>query len=229
MVEHETIDLFENLMREQRRASYVQRWSGTPQILSGYSVAVHCYNCANIYIQLCTMTQMEIDGTTLRSILNHDNMELYTGDLLAPAKDRRPEQWEFIEQSVQTSLLEKFNPTHTEHVDYKIGMTFPTESTLFAMTNLADFKLLKIIDLYEFLFRASEEYEVGNKTEKVKDGLTYGLKSFYAKINDLQKFLQTTKDASLNWHYEQCIDILVTTLRRRYNDIGYIYDSSSAT
>ena len=220
MVEHETLDLFENLQKEQRRASYIKRWSGVPQTLSGYSVAVHCFNCANVYIQLCTLTNMDIQAGTIRAILNHDNMELFTGDLLAPAKDKMPEQWELIEQSILKSLYERYNPTRKDQTDYKIGMTFPTEDTLQFLTSTLDYYLLKIIDTYEFLLRASEEYEVGNKTEKVIDGLNYGLRSFYDKINELQKALDDDKDVS-NWHYEQCIEILVTTLRRRYNDIGF--------
>lgn len=224
MVEHETLDLFENLQKEQRRASYVQRWSGVPQTLSGYTVAVHCFNCANIYIQLCTLTNMDIQAGMLRALLNHDNMELFTGDLLAPAKDRKPEQWELIEQSVLKSLFERYNPTKKDHTDYKIGMTFPTEDTLQALVCSLDYYLLKIIDTYEFLLRASEEYEVGNKTEKVLDGLDYGLKSFYDKINDLQKALNENEDVS-NWRYEECIELLVTTLRRRCNDVGYRFTS----
>jgi 5'-deoxynucleotidase YfbR-like HD superfamily hydrolase len=220
MVEHETLDLFENLQKEQRRASYIKRWSGVPQTLSGYSVAVHCFNCANIYIQLCTLLNMDIETGMLRALLNHDNMELFTGDLLAPAKDKMPEQWELIEQSILKSLLERFNPTKKDHTDYKIGITFPTEDTLQAIVSPLDYHLLKIIDTYEFLLRALEEYEVGNKTEKVIDGLNYGLRSFYDKINELQKTLNENPDVS-NWHYEQCIEVLVTTLRRRYNDVGF--------
>lgn len=225
MVEHETLDLFENLQKEQRRASYVQRWSGVPQILSGYSVAVHCYNCANIYVQLCTLLNMEIQAGMLRAILNHDNMELFTGDLLAPAKDSAPTQWELIEQKVNCSLLERFNPTHKENTDYKIGMTFPTEDSLFAMTCNLDYYLLKIIDMYEFLLRATEEYEVGNKTGKVTEGLTYGLKSFYNKINALKSALEKEGSNSIVRFYDQCVEVLVTTLRRRYNDIDFQFTS----
>lgn len=221
MVEHETLDLFENLQKEQRRASYVLRWSGVPQVLRGYSVAVHCFNCANVYIQLCTLLNMEIQPGMVRAILNHDNMEIFTGDLLAPAKDSAPTQWELVEQNVQKSLFEKFNPTHKEHTDYKIGMTFPTEDALFAMTSTLDYLLLKLIDMYEFLLRASEEYELGNKTEKVSEGLTYGLKSFYEKVNALKEALQDTLIDTTACFYDQCIDVLVTTLRRRYNDVGF--------
>lgn len=225
MTEQETLDLFENLQKEQRRASYVLRWSGTSQVLSGYSVAVHCYNCANIYIQLCTLLNMEIQAGMVRAILNHDNMEIFTGDLLAPSKDLDPEGWDVIEQKVQTSLLEKYNPTKKDHTDYKIGMTFPTELTLSMMTCNLDYLLLKIIDMYEFLLRASEEYSAGNKTEKVIEGLTYGLKSFYGKINTLKSALEKEKANSTIRFYDQCIDVLVTTLRRRYNDIGLKFTS----
>lgn len=221
MVEHETIDLFENLQKDQRRTSYVLRWSGVPQVLSGYSVAVHCFNCANIYIQLCTLLNMDIESGMVRALLNHDNMELYTGDLLAPAKDARPDQWTLIEQSVMTYLMNKHNPMKREHTDYKIGMTFPTEDSLMTMTCFLDYFLLKIIDMYEFLMRATEEYEVGNKTEKVTEGLTYGLKSFYTKINALEDAIKQAKPESTARFYSQCVDVLVTTLRRRYNDVGF--------
>ena len=226
MVEHETLDLFENLQKEQRRASYVQRWSGVPQVLSGYTVAVHCFNCANIYIQLCTLLGMEIQAGMVRAILNHDNMEIFTGDLLAPSKDLDPEGWDAIEQKIQTSLYEKFNPTRKDHTDYKIGITFPTELALNAMTCTFDYLLLKIIDMYEFLFRASEEYEAGNKTGKVVEGLTYGLNSFYRKINALEDAIKQEKADSTTRFYERCIDVLVTTLRRRYNDIGVRFTSN---
>lgn len=225
MIEQETLDLFENLQREQRRASYVQRWSGTPQILSGYSVAVHCFNCANIYIQLCTLLNMEIQPEMVRAILNHDNMEIFTGDLLAPSKDLYPERWDEIEQKVQNSLYEKFNPTRKDHTDYKIGMTFPAEIALTAMTYTLDYLLLKIIDIYEFLLRASEEYESGNKTVKVVEALRYGLKSFYDKANALESALEKEKADSTTRFYHQCLGVLVTTLNRRYSDIGIQFTS----
>ena len=209
---------FFNLQKEQRRVSSVTRWNGTPQILSGYNVAIHAYNCANILLMLSFVQEVEPDGKLLSLILTHDNIEAFTGDLLAPAKDLLPEKWDDIESEVQQSIVSQTSTDEDVNYRFNVYKIFPTDEDLRRHLRTAPFVLLKLIDMYEFLTRAAEEYQVGNRTPKVIDGLKYGTKSFNNRCAQLIKDLGP--DCQENNFYLRSAQILASSLRYFYREVG---------
>ena len=176
------LDALQALQELTLGTNHVERWQGTPQLLP-YNVSTHAYNCAMLYMQLCRICTKEVDLQLLSALLCHDNMESLTGDLLAPAKDSSPEDWDRIEAQVQekwrintdmeASLVKTFLPIENNL------MYLPTESL----------HLLKIIDMLEFLLHAQQEYKAGNRCSKVMSGLKYGGRSLKRRINAAQNAL----------------------------------------
>ena len=176
------LDALQALQELTLGTNHVERWHGTPQLLP-YNVSTHAYNCAMLYMQLCRICTKEVDLQLLSALLCHDNMESLTGDLLAPAKDSSPEDWDRIEAQVQekwrintnmeASLVKTFLPIENNL------MYLPTESL----------HLLKIIDMLEFLLHAQQEYKAGNRCSKVMSGLKYGGRSLKRRINAAQNAL----------------------------------------
>ena len=174
------LDALQALQELTLGTNHVERWQGTPQLLP-YNVSTHAYNCAMLYMQLCRICTKEVDLQLLSALLCHDNMESLTGDLLAPAKDSSPEDWDRIEAQVQekwrintnmeASLVKTFLPIENNL------MYLPTESL----------HLLKIIDMLEFLLHAQQEYKAGNRCGKVMSGLKYGGLRLKRRINAAQK------------------------------------------
>ena len=176
------LDALQCLQELTLGTNHVERWLGTPQLLP-YNASTHAYNCAMLYMQLCCVCAKSIDLQLLSALLCHDNMESLTGDLLAPAKDSSPEDWDRIEAQVQekwrintnmeASLVKTFLPIENNL------MYLPTESL----------HLLKIIDMLEFLLHAQQEYKAGNRCNKVMSGLKYGGLSLKRRINAAQNAL----------------------------------------
>lgn len=189
------LDALQCLQELTLGTNHVERWQGTPQLLP-YNVSTHAYNCAMLYMQLCHICAKEIDVQLLSALLCHDNMESLTGDLLAPAKDSSPEDWDRIEAQVQekwrintnmpASLVKAFLPIENNL------MYLPTESL----------HLLKIIDMLEFLLHAQQEYKAGNRCNKVMSGLKYGGRSLKRRINAAQNALGAHPE------YDHVMDII---------------------
>ena len=151
----------------------VTRWQGTPQV-HPYNVSTHAYNCAMLYLQICTVIGHEHSDKLLIALLMHDNMEALTGDLLAPAKDLDPLAWDTIEEQVQANFAAK-----TGLISPILRQFLPTDENLISgsaseILREREFAELKIIDMLEFLLHALGEYEAGNHHQKVLDGLKYG-------------------------------------------------------
>ena len=208
---------FYRLQREQRRVSYVSRWNGTPQILRDYNVATHAFNCANILIMLSVIQDVEPDGKLLTLLLTHDNIEAFTGDLLAPAKDLLPERWDEIESEVQNSIVERLE---ADDVIYRFGVyrVFPTDEDINRNIRSAPTMLLRLIDMYEFLTRAAEEYQSGNKHSNVINGLRYGTNSFNKRCQTMLELLGE-ECQEFNF-YKRSTEILATSLKYMYRDAG---------
>ena len=189
------LDALQALQELTLSTNHVERWQGTPQLLP-YNVSTHAYNCAMLYMQLCCICAKSIDLQLLSTLLCHDNMESLTGDLLAPAKDSSPEDWDRIEAQVQekwcintnmeASLVKTFLPIENNL------MYLPTESL----------HLLKIIDMLEFLLHAQQEYKAGNRCSKVMSGLKYGGLSLKRRINAAQNALGNHSE------YDYVMDII---------------------
>ena len=176
------LDALQALQKLTLGTNYVERWQGTPQLLS-YNVSTHAYNCAMLYMQLCFVCKQSMDARLLCALLCHDNMESLTGDLLAPAKDSAPESWDSIENEVQINWA-KANKIYRTMMQAFL----PVESDFISLVHTEkSLHLLKIIDMLEFLLHAQQEYRAGNRSEKVLDGLLYGGASLNRRLNVAQK------------------------------------------
>lgn len=161
------LDALQELQELTIGTNYVERWQGTPQLLS-YNVSTHAYNCAMLYMQLCHVCKKIVNIQLLGALLCHDNMESLTGDLLTPAKDSEPESWNNIEKQAQ----EKWRKDH--NIPAAMSIAFLPIEENFTFLTREDQYLLKIIDMLEFLLHAQQEYKAGNRNTKVMDGLKYG-------------------------------------------------------
>ena len=176
------LDALQALQELTLGTNHVERWHGTPQLLP-YNVSTHAYNCAMLYMQLCRICTKEVDLQLLSALLCHDNMESLTGDLLAPAKDSSPEDWDRIEAQVQ----EKWR-INTNMEASLVKIFLPIENNLMYLPT-ESLHLLKIIDMLEFLLHAQQEYKAGNRCSKVMSGLKYGGRSLKRRINAAQNAL----------------------------------------
>ena len=173
------LDALQALQELTLGTNHVERWQGTPQLLP-YNVSTHAYNCAMIYMQLCCICAKAIDLQLLSALLCHDNMESLTGDLLAPAKDSSPDDWDRIESQVQEKWRINTN------MEASLVKTFlPIENNLMYLST-ESLHLLKIIDMLEFLLHAQQEYKAGNRCSKVMSGLKYGGASLKRRLNAAQ-------------------------------------------
>ena len=180
-MEEFNLDALQSLQELTLGTNNVSRWQGTPQLLP-YNVSTHAYNCAMLYMQLCFVCKQSMDARLLCTILVHDNMEAMTGDLLAPAKDLAPGSWDSIEQEVQDKWKK----------DNKIYRTMaqafiPIESDFTERMSTDHLRVLKIVDMLEFLLHVLEEYKLGNRHCKILNALKYGGGSLKRKLNDLQQ------------------------------------------
>ena len=197
------LDALQALQELTLGTNYVERWQGTPQLLP-YNVSTHAYNCAMLYMQLCHICRKEIDLQLLSALLCHDNMESLTGDLLAPAKDSSPEDWDRIEAQVQEKWRINTN------MEASLVKTFlPIENNLMYLST-ESLHLLKIIDMLEFLLHAQQEYKAGNRCSKVMSGLKYGGVSLKRRINAAQNALGAHPE------YDDIMDI-VACIKFYYN------------
>ena len=88
-----------NFVKIARRMTDVDRCQGTP-MNHPYSVTEHGAQAAVMYIGFCENTETPVDAELLSFILMHDILEVFTGDVLYPAKHLAPEAWEQIEDAV---------------------------------------------------------------------------------------------------------------------------------
>ena len=198
------LDALQELQELTLGTNYVERWQGTPQLLP-YNVSTHAYNCAMLYMQLCHVCGKIVSIQLLSALLCHDNMETLTGDLLAPAKDSDPGSWNNIEKQVQ----EKWRKDH--NIPAAMSIAFLPIEENFTFLTKEDLRLLKIIDMLEFLLHAQREYKAGNRCNKVMDGLKYGGASLRSRIRSVQKTFGENPEL-----YSYILD-LVTCIRYYYN------------
>ena len=177
------IDQFIGLQQHLRRVAFVPRCAGTMQLLPNYTDAVHAYNCAMIYLDLCTVNNLHPANEVLIALLTHDNLEAFTGDLLAPVKDAISDKWDETERQVQSRAVDLANlPDGSYDVFCKL---FPRDEQMCVTLNPAQLLLVKSIDMYEYLVRMMEEHDCGNQTEQVLNGLRYGTKTLTARLSKL--------------------------------------------
>lgn len=193
------VDNFIALQTQQRRTAFVHRCAGTPQVLQGYSVAVHAYNSAMLYLNMCIAIGTLPEGYLYTILLTHDNLEDYTGDLLAPAKDALPPaQWNEVEHVAQQSAFDA-DPALTSRLAFET--MFPVEDQLARSLSSFDYTLVKVIDMYEYLVRMMEEYTCGNHHPAITRGITYGTATLNRRIDTLATLADSLGEALATfWH-----------------------------
>lgn len=183
MEAQQNVDNFITLQQNLRRVAFVPRCAGTMQLLPNYTDAVHAYNCAMIYLNLCTVLQKEPQCIVLTSLLVHDNLEAFTGDLLAPAKDAIDDKWNEVEKEVQFRAKDLSGIDFSASVQFEV--LFPTDKQISEPLTTTEHLLVKCIDMYEYLVRMMEEYSMGNKSSQVLHGLKYGTKTLNRRLTML--------------------------------------------
>jgi len=185
MEEQIMIDQFITLQGHLRRVAFVPRCAGAMQLLPNYTDAVHAYNCAMIYLNLCAVHDVAPICDVLTTLLKHDNLEAFTGDLLAPVKDAIDGKWNEVERQVQSRAADL---AHLPAGSYEAFCElFPRDEQMVVHLNKMEVLLVKSIDMYEYLVRMMEEYKCGNRTEQVWHGLKYGTKSLNARLSSLME------------------------------------------
>ena len=183
MEEQILIDQFITLQGHLRRVAFVPRCAGTMQLLPNYTDAVHAYDCAMTYLNLCAVNNTTPICDVLTTLLKHDNLEAFTGDLLAPVKDTIDNKWNEVERQVQNRAADL---AHLPAGSYEAFCElFPRDEQMTTNLNKMEVLLVKSIDMYEYLVRMMEEYKCGNKTEMVWNGLRYGTKTLNARLSSL--------------------------------------------
>ena len=213
-----TADVFYAMQKHLRRVAFVQRCAGAPLILSNYTDAVHAYNCAMTYITLCTVHKHTPNAKLIIVLLTHDNLEAFTGDLLAPVKDAINNMWDSVERQVQNRAADL---AHIPLGSYDVFMQlFPRDEQMSGVLTPEEILLVKIIDMYEFLVRMIEERTMGNKDRWVAQSICYGTRSLRERIHKLLEM----KDATLEKEYAD--DIFTTysamiTLNNLWSVVDY--------
>lgn len=213
------IEPFTKLQDTTRQLSDVVRWQATKQVINcPYSVAVHGYNCANIYILLCRILGAKLNGQMMCILLNHDNIEALTGDLLAPAKDNCTD-WDDVEQNVQNAFIDDIASDYDGVLREIAKRTILTDDNIRLLLQPLDFILFRLIDMYEFLLRAIEEVQAGNRSPGVLNAIDYAVVSFCARGNLLWDKAQTDKEHGQ--FYADSYELLHTVLQQKLRDIDY--------
>ena len=146
-----------------------------------YTVAIHSYYTALLYIEICECEKQWIDQQNLMWVLRHDVVEAVTGDLIYPVKNKNGTtqmSWENIEwMMTKDTILESFTEGNSSR-------KFSKEA----------WNIFKCADLYELFLFCTEEYELGNRhigiIKVLRNCLTYipdfGIESVNAALNAWQ-------------------------------------------
>lgn len=213
-----TLDLLNN----SKRTQYLTRLQTTPQVLSGYTVASHQHQCAMLYITLVTVLQIKPEANIFIALLTHDNMETFTGDLLAPAKNKEEKAWKKLEAHIQCDFINGLTPNkeHNSYIAAVVATLFPIEQDIEeGLTSYAKYLLVKMIDLAELLLRCADEYECGNHSERI----TNCSSNCVQWVKDLiELFSYSYKDYEEEWllDYRKIIELLWSVLAVRLTDVG---------
>jgi 5'-deoxynucleotidase YfbR-like HD superfamily hydrolase len=143
------------LVETYRRTNKVQRLAGH-RILQYYSVAEHQANAAMLYVMYCKEMKEDVDGKLLSFILTHDILEVYTGDLLYPAKHAAPLDWEKVEYAIVKRLKE----------EQGVDLDDYTDSTLIDKEDIEIWRLCDMTELYCF---CRDETSLGNSTKELRE------------------------------------------------------------
>lgn len=155
-------------LREARRQQYVERLSSSYKIRP-YSNGIHQYYVGLMFINFAAEENVEINVEVIHKVLSHDFMEIYTGDLLGPAKHlnkKTEDLWHDLEEEVANSIeiLNGFS-----------------EKKFRACFNDEQWRLFKVCDVLELLCFCHEEKALGNRSSENEDVILNCEKDLYRR------------------------------------------------
>lgn len=127
------------------------------------SVAEHSWSVAKIaqtlaYLEIYKFKNQVDMGMLLQKAITHDELELFTGDILSHTKRRTPAMRQAVDEMEQVVFEEEYS---------KILPKYCVEPfrnfTLDAKDDTIEGKILKAADVIDTLLEASEEIKLGNK------------------------------------------------------------------
>jgi putative hydrolase of HD superfamily len=127
------------------------------------SVAEHCWSVSKTAQQLALLEMRKFGnvvdmGELLSRTLNHDDLELITGDILSNTKRRTPAMRRAVESMEKVVFIDEYSemlPKGCE-TDFR-------RFTLDAKDDTIEGKILGAADVIDTLFESAEEIELGNK------------------------------------------------------------------
>lgn len=197
------LDALDAMQTVSLGTNHVARWQGTPKLLP-YNVSTHAFNCAQLYLQLSWTLGNCPDIRMVTCLLNHDNMEALTGDVLAPAKNLKPKLWDAIEDDVQS--------VYTKKNGINIFLSVPVERDFHDVLDEDEYLLMKVIDMLEFLLHAQQEHTAGNRDKRVLASLIYGVGILRSEVASLEKTAFNEYARLVRYYYNRkCTDTELTT------------------
>ena len=142
-------------IEQLRKMQNIERLSSTFKIRS-YSLAEHSYYIGILFIKLAELESINLNPKDIETVLTHDFMETYTGDLVSTAKNLSGETSNWWNQ-----------------IEFKIAEVYDikkyTDAGIMSMLGVGSrkynlFKLCDILDLYLF---SLEERQLGNNTKGI--------------------------------------------------------------
>lgn len=128
------------------------------------SVAEHMWSVAKIAEGLAIWEQKKFKNDVdvarvLRKAINHDLIEISTGDILGPTKKRTSKMREAIEEIEELAFIEEIEPDlpHSWKEPFK-------ELVLDPKTDDVEGQIIRAADIIDTIIEAIEEIRLGNKT-----------------------------------------------------------------
>jgi len=148
--------LDKHYISEQRRMLSVQRLSGKPKLRS-YNLVEHSFFVTSLFYEVCKNRGIDVSSEELINIMNHDFLEVYTGDLIYTAKNLNEHVkslWDSIEEEIVNSLPDAIRNIGDSYITKKFSDI--------------KFKIFKACDLFElWLFLKEEIIDFGNKNKDI--------------------------------------------------------------
>lgn len=175
----EETQLINDFLTNHRRIRYVERLAGSYKI-QPYNNAVHQYFTGIFFIHFAKEEKIEISLEIVEKVLCHDIMELYTGDLLSPAKNlnsKTKQLWTSLESEVEQAV-----PMLMSYAD----------SAFHKLMTIEQWKLFKTCDLLELWCFCIEEAHLGNTSNqntKIIERCTKDLEVVTKEFKSIESFM----------------------------------------
>lgn len=165
-----------------RRMNHVNRCAGTP-MNSAYSVTEHCAQAALLYVAYCAEEGYEVYGELLAHILGHDILEVFTGDMLYPAKHLNKKAWDACEEAVVEDV----------RINKGVDLSFFDDE---AFADNRDRDIWVCCDALELYMKCVDEWNSGNRRTELRQILQV---SYDILENRNVPFFIAQRDAVTSW------------------------------